>query len=303
MHLDLDTGVIECFADLATMPRSYGRRLEAELAESLKSRVHSDSLIAGALRSFFVSTIGDYRRFVHYADKPGEAKTVVPADALRSGGLWLDHAAFVASARSHSTQAFRSTLRHTQSFEAFVTARLDALAAGGEALRDDAFERAIAEHDQHAAMNKASDVAAATAERAAAVAKEKGKQLWGGVLRLGERAAGALEGLVERAEYTATVSSERLRNRSFDNLPSMGGGWGLGGGGNSSPGLRNTAPRLSSLGDRNGSASEHSTHRLAALPDTPSSSCSDLDHFDSAPPPPRPPALRRMLLRDTLLCT
>ena len=182
--LNLDTGVIECFAeDLALLPRTSGSRLAAELSDVLKSRVHNDAAVAGALRTFFLHTLGDVRRFVHHRserlsstgaggssgssnsmggaggsagsltslrDGNGSAAaawTGIPADALRSGDLWFDHGAYCASTRSPSTAAFRSALRATQMFESFITRRLDGMAQPqGEAaqqLAADAFEMAV----------------------------------------------------------------------------------------------------------------------------------------------------------------
>ena len=74
--LNLDTGVIECFAeDLALLPRTSGGRLAAELKAAIESRVHSDKAVSDALRTFFLSTLGDHRRFVHRApDRPRDAR-------------------------------------------------------------------------------------------------------------------------------------------------------------------------------------------------------------------------------------
>lgn len=86
----------------------------------------------------------------------------------------------MASTRSSSTQAFLTTLRHTQCFEAFITSRMDAIASGGAQLADDAFEKAVAETpDLSDKMNKVADKAAAGAAVAARVAKQKALGAWG----------------------------------------------------------------------------------------------------------------------------
>lgn len=206
--------------DLNTMPRSQIKRLESELSDALRKSCH-DIAIAAALRTFFVDSIGAYRKFIHFPTKPGEPIVDVPKDAIPSGRLWFDHAAFVAaSSRSHSTQAFLTTLRHTQCFEAFITSRMDAIGNGGGLLADDAFEKAVAEVPVSDKMSKAADKAAAAGAVAARVAKQKALGAWGSVLRFGESAALTIESAIERAEKSQTA--QHIRQRSFDNLPTLG---------------------------------------------------------------------------------
>lgn len=215
------------------MPRAQIKRLETELSDALRKSCH-DIAIAAALRNFFVDSIGAYRKFIHFPAKPGEPALDVPKDAIPSGRLWFDHAAFVASTRSHSTQAFLTTLRHTQCFEAFITSRMDAIGNGGGLLADDAFERAVAEApDLSDKMNKVADKAAAAGAVAARVAKQKAAGAWGSILRFGESAASTIESAIERAEKSQ--AAQHIRQRSFDNLPGLGG-------------LRGDAPPQSPLG-------------------------------------------------------
>jgi hypothetical protein len=304
--LDLDTGVIECFAeDLALLPRSSGSRLASELGEALKARVHRDEPFAAALRAFFVSTLGDVRRFVHAvppsgrsasgtalpglagggASTPRDALTssanggsvsasslassasaaalaaaasapagapaytsshglphappavALPCEgALRSGGLWFDHAAYAASTRSASTSSFRAALRHTQMFEAFITARLDALAAprgpAAAALAADAYEAAAAAAAAGAAdfrLAKSAEAAKHAASAAAAAAAKRVGQAWKFAQLAGDRWAEGVERVIDPMLESA---EKRVRSRSgsSDNLAGsgMGGGMGMG---------------------------------------------------------------------------
>lgn len=257
--LNLDTGVIECFAeDLALLPRTAGAALASELSDALHSRVHSDAAVAGALRSFFLSALGDYKRFVHPMPagrqpsgaalsslaasggssaalgslaapglQPGGAPgaLVVPADALRSGNLWFDHGAYVAGTRSASTAAFRSALRATQSFESYVTQRLDALAhpqgPAGLALASDAFEAALnAAANADGRLAKSAEAAKHAASAAAAAAAKRVGQAWSFAQRAGDRWAEGMERVIDPVLESAE-KRVRSRSASADNLHGM----------------------------------------------------------------------------------
>jgi hypothetical protein len=309
--LNLDTGIIECFAeDLALLPRSSGSRLAAELGEALKAKVHRDEPFAAALRAFFVSTLGDVRRFVHAVPPAGRSASgssllgpatsappghhatasmgalplpasnggssaasaasaaaaasaltsasaanlssgafassasasaasslshglphapppavALPCEgALRSGGLWFDHAAYAAATRSASTSAFRAALRHTQMFEAFITARLDALAAprgpAAAALAADAYEAAAAAAASGAAdfrLAKSAEAAKHAASAAAAAAAKRVGQAWKFAQLAGDRWAEGVERVIDPMLESA---EKRVRSRSgsSDNL-------------------------------------------------------------------------------------
>ena len=260
--LNLDTGVIECFAeDLALLPRTSGSRLATELSDALKSRVHSDTAVAGALRTFFLHTLGDVRRFVHHrSERPaasgsssgssgalsalrdgaglgsGSSSNIsgsaaaswagIPSDALRSGDLWFDQGAYCASTRSASTAAFRSALRATQMFEAFITRRMDAMAhpldEASLQLASDAFEVAVRteQASTDGRLAKSAEAAKHAASAAAAAAAKRVSQAWGFAQRAGDRMAEGVERVIDPVLESAEKRA-RKRSSSAENLAGL----------------------------------------------------------------------------------
>ena len=308
--LNLDTGVIECFAeDLALLPRTSGSRLATELSDALKSRVHSDTAVAGALRTFFLHTLGDVRRFVHHrSERPaasgsggsssalsalrdgglasgssgnisGAAAAAasswagIPSDALRSGDLWFDQGAYCASTRSASTAAFRSALRATQMFEAFITRRMDAMAHPQDEaalqLAADAFEVAVRSEQASTdgRLAKSAEAAKHAASAAAAAAAKRVSQAWGFAQRAGDRMAEGVERVIDPVLESAEKRA-RKRSSSAENLAGLMPG-------NSSGGPMSPLPE---------SASRRQLNLLSPL--GPSSAAAAAQQPMHTPPPP-----------------
>ena len=126
--LNCDSGIVEgADDDAAELPGVT--KLQASLAAAT-----SGALAAAALQSYVMHCLGSFEAHIHAL--PPAGASALPAGALRAGGAWFDHAAFVASARSRPVARFRGVLRQSQLFEALVTERMAAFAAGELLARD-----------------------------------------------------------------------------------------------------------------------------------------------------------------------
>jgi hypothetical protein len=116
--VNVDSGiVIGAEDDAAELPGAA--RLQQLLADAT-----SGGTASAALETFVTQCLGSYQ--AHIRSITPNTAAALPHGALRAGACWFDHAAYVASARSKPLARFRSILRQSQAFEAFITERMAA---------------------------------------------------------------------------------------------------------------------------------------------------------------------------------
>jgi hypothetical protein len=119
--LNVDSGiVIGADDDAADLPGAA--RLQQSVAEAT-----SGATASAALHQFVTGCLGSYH--AHIRSLTPSTAAALPHGALRAGPCVFDHAAYVASARSKPLARFRSILRQSQAFEAFITERMEECAA------------------------------------------------------------------------------------------------------------------------------------------------------------------------------